>query len=97
VPVNGEGIGDKDERAKREQTLMRIGRKLQSLGQLLEQAPSHLVAKGYPSDPSINGNRPVLIDMDELRELFDAGSPTNVGELLHQYHDLLAHLRASND
>lgn len=86
-------IGDPDEKAKHEQSLMRVGRKLQSLGQLLEQAPSHLVAKGFPSDPLINGDRPVSIDMDAMRELFDTASPKNVGDQLRQYHELLRRLR----
>jgi hypothetical protein len=82
-----------EEKAKYEKTLMRMGRKLQSLGQLLEQAPSHLVAKGFSSDPSINGNRPVIIEMDELKALFDTTSPNNVGDTLREYHDLLRRLR----
>lgn len=82
------------ERERYEQSLMRVGRKLQSLGQLLEQAPAHLVAKGFPSDPSVNGNRPVQIDLDELRELFDPSSPRCVGPLLHSYHELLLKLRS---
>jgi hypothetical protein len=81
-----------DEKARYEQTLMRMGRKLQSLGQLLEQAPSHLVAKGFPSDPAINGNRPVIIDMDEMKALFDTASTKNVADTLREYHDLLRRL-----
>jgi hypothetical protein len=81
-----------DEKARYEQTLMRMGRKLQSLGQLLEQAPSHLVAKGFPSDPEINGNRPVIIDMDEMKALFDTASTKNVADTLREYHDLLRRL-----
>lgn len=72
---------------------MRVGRKLQSLGQLLEQAPSHLIAKGQAVDPDINGSRPAVIEMDELRALFDASSPQNVGDMLRAYHDLLRRLR----
>jgi hypothetical protein len=82
-----------DEKAKLEQTLMRMGRKLQSLGQLLEQAPSHLVAKGFPTDPAINGNRPAIIDMDELKAFFDTTAERNVGTTLSEYHDLLRRLR----
>jgi hypothetical protein len=82
-----------DEKAKHEQALMRVGRKLQSLGQLLEQAPSHLVTKGTPTDPVINGNRPVVIDMNEMRALFDPSAPRNIGDLLREYHDLLLRLR----
>lgn len=81
-----------EDKVKYEQTLMRMGRKLQSLGQLLEQAPSHLVAKGFPSDPAINGNRPVIIDMDEMKALFDTAAARNVGDTLREYHDLLRHL-----
>jgi hypothetical protein len=80
------------ERERYEQTLMRIGRKLQSLGQLLEQAPAHLVAKGYATDPSISGERPVQIDLDELRDIFDPGSPRCVGRVLESYHQLLVDL-----
>jgi len=85
-------MADAEDKAKYEQTLMRMGRKLQSLGQLLEQAPSHLVAKGFPTDPSINGNRPVIIDMDEMKALFDADAARNVGDTLREYHDLLRRL-----
>lgn len=74
---------------------MRVGRKLQSMGQLLEQAPSHLVAKGFPTDPSITGPRPLVIDMDEMRALFDPSSAKNVGEMLREYHELLQRLRGS--
>ncbi len=69
---------------------MRTGRKLQSLGQLLEQAPAHLVAKGFPSSEAVTGSRPAQIDLDELRELFDPGSAKCVGPLLQRYHELLA-------
>lgn len=86
--------GAAEDKAKYEQTLMRMGRKLQSLGQLLEQAPSHLVAKGFPTDPTINGNRPVIIDMDEIRSLFDTGAASNVGTTLREYHELLRRLKS---
>ena len=86
-------MDDAAERTRLEQSLMRVGRRLQSLGQLLEQAPSHLVAKGEAVDPEINGNRPAVIEMDELRALFDLDSPQNVGALLRAYHDLLRRLR----
>ncbi len=72
---------------------MRVGRRLQSLGQLLEQAPSHLVARGEVADPEINGNRPAVVEMDELRALFDPSAPQNVGALLRAYHDLLRRMR----
>jgi hypothetical protein len=81
------------ERQRYEQTLMRTGRKLQSLGQLLEQAPAHLVAKGYPANDAVTGGRPVLIDLDEMRELFDPTSSKCVGDVLKQYHELLARLK----
>jgi len=84
---------DLSERQRYEQTLMRTGRKLQSLGQLLEQAPAHLVAKGYPTEESVTGGRPVQIDLDEMRELFDPASPKCVGDVLRQYHELLARLK----
>jgi len=81
---------DLPERQRYEQTLMRMGRKLQSLGQLLEQAPAHLVAKGFPSDEAVTGSRPAQIDLDELRELFDPTSSKCVGPLLQRYHEVLA-------
>jgi hypothetical protein len=83
----------KDERERYEQMLMRIGRKLQSTGQLLEQAPARIVGKGFPIDPAVTGDRPVQIDLDELREWFDPDSPRNVGKLLREYHDVLARRR----
>jgi hypothetical protein len=83
-----------DARARYEQRLMRIGRRLQSLGQVLEQAPARIVAKGFPSDASITGDRPVVIEMDELRALFDASNEENVGILLREYHEVL---RAKGD
>jgi hypothetical protein len=87
---------EQTDRQRYEQTLMRTGRKLQSLGQLLEQAPAHLVAKGFASDESVTGNRPAQIDLDELRELFDPASPKCVGRLLQQYHELLAGRRETD-
>ena len=78
-----------DEKARYEQRLMRIGRRLQSLGQVLEQAPARIVAKGFPSDTSITGDRPVQIEMDELRALFDEANDENVGALLREYHAVL--------
>jgi hypothetical protein len=80
----------KGERERYEQMLMRVGRKLQSTGQLLEQAPARIVGKGFASDPAVTGDRPVQIDLDELKEWFDAASPRNVGKLLQEYHDILA-------
>jgi hypothetical protein len=83
-----------DARARYEQRLMRIGRRLQSLGQVLEQAPARIVAKGFPNDASVTGDRPVVIEMDELRALFDEANGENVGVLLREYHDVL---RANRD
>ncbi len=85
---------DLSERERLEQSLMRIGRKLQSLGQLLEQAPSHLVVKGDNANPEISGPRPVQIDLDEMRDLFNPDSSGGVGQVLRSYHDLLQKLRA---
>jgi hypothetical protein len=85
---------DLSERERHEQSLMRIGRKLQSLGQLLEQAPSHLVVKGDNADPAISGPRPVQIDLDEMRDLFNPDSPRGVGQVLRSYHELLQKLKA---
>jgi hypothetical protein len=84
---------DMSERERYEQSLMRIGRKLQSLGQLLEQAPSHLIIKGQTADPAIAGPRPVQIDLDEMRDLFSPESPKGVGQVLRGYHELLLRLR----
>jgi hypothetical protein len=81
------------ERERYEQALMRIGRKLQSIGQLLDQAPAHIVAKGYSADVSVTGGKPVQIDLDEMRALFDPTSPRCVGSLLQTYHELLLRLR----
>jgi len=82
------------EKQRYEQTLMRIGRRLQSLGQLLEQAPAHLVAKGFKSDPSITGPRPVEIDLDDMRDLFDRTSEKCVGPVLERYHEHLVRLKS---
>ena len=68
---------------------MRIGRKLQSIGQLLDQAPAHIMAKGFKADDGVTGGRPVVIDLDEMRELFDPHSPRCVGNVLAEYHELL--------
>jgi hypothetical protein len=73
-----------------EQALMRAGRRLQSLGQLLEQDPTRVVGKGFPIKPEVTGPRPLEVDLDDLRHLFDASSPQNVGRLLAEYQSLLA-------
>jgi hypothetical protein len=73
-----------------EQALMRAGRRLQSLGQLLEQDPKRVVAKGFAIQAEISGARPLAIDLDELRALFDPQAPHNVGRLLAEYQQLLA-------
>lgn len=78
------------DRRQYEQALMRIGRRLQSTGQLLEQDPTRLVAKGFPIEESITGPRPLQIDLDELRGFFDQDSDQNVGKLLQEYQALLA-------
>jgi len=75
---------------------MRTGRRLQSLGQLLEQDPHRVVGKGFDFDPRITGPRPLQIEMDELRALFDPQSPQNIGRLLAEYQQLLAHEQASS-
>jgi hypothetical protein len=79
-----------DERRRYEQALMRIGRRMQAIGQLLEQDPARLVGKGFSFDPAITGARPVEIDMDELRGWFDPSSARNVGQLLAEYQAELA-------
>jgi hypothetical protein len=73
-----------------EQTLTRIGRRLEALGQLLVQDPARVVGKGLGSDPTVTGQRPVEIDMNELRQLFDPAEPKNIGQLLSEYHAALA-------
>ncbi len=78
------------DRRQYEQALMRIGRRLQSTGQLLEQDPTRLAAKGYSFDESVTGARPLQIDLDELRGFFDPASAQNVGKLLQEYQALLA-------
>lgn len=72
---------------------MRVGRRLQSIGQLLEQAPARIVAKGFPRDEAVTGARPVEIDLAELRALFEESAPENVGALLHEYQEVLAKAR----
>jgi hypothetical protein len=78
------------DRRQYEQALMRAGRRLQSIGQLLEQDPTRVVAKGFPIQESVSGARPLQVDLDELRGYFDPASPQNVGRLLAEYHRLLA-------
>ena len=78
------------EKRQYEQALMRVGRRLQSLGQLLEQDPHRVVAKGFAFRPEITGQRPLEVDLDELRGFFDANAPQNVGRLLAEYQSLLA-------
>ena len=78
------------DRRQYEQALMRIGRRLQSTGQLLEQDPTRLVAKGYAIEESVTGARPLQIDLQELKGFFDEASAQNVGKLLQEYQALLA-------
>lgn len=78
------------DRRQYEQALMRIGRRLQSTGQLLEQDPTRLAAKGFAFDESVTGARPLQIDLDELRGFFDPSSAQNVGKLLQEYQALIA-------
>jgi len=79
-----------DERRRYEQQLMRIGRRLEAIGQLLVQDPSRMAGKGFDFNESVTGSRPVQIEMDELRNLFDRGTDGNVGSLLSEYHSVLA-------
>jgi hypothetical protein len=90
------GITDSERRREYEQALMRIGRRMQALGQLFEQNPAKLVAKGVEPDPQITGSHPVQIDMDELRALFDVDFPGNVRQLLTEYHALLGRLKGAD-
>jgi hypothetical protein len=80
-----------DERRRYEQQLMRIGRRLEAIGQLLVQDPSRMAGKGFDLNESVTGSRPVQIEMDELRDLFDRTATGNVGELLERYHRVLGH------
>ena len=85
----GEGTVSTEKR-QYEQALMRVGRRLQSLGQLLEQDPHRVVAKGFPFKTEVSGQRPLEVDLEELRGFFDASSAQNVGRLLSEYQSLLA-------
>jgi hypothetical protein len=87
------GTTDSERRREYEQALMRIGRRMQALGQLFEQNPARLVAKGVEPDPEITGSHPVQIEMDDLRAMFDVNAGGNVGQLLAQYHALLGRLK----
>ena len=78
------------DRRQYEQALMRAGRRLQSLGQLLEQDPTRVVGKGFPIKPEITGPRPLEVDLDDLRNLFDPATAQNIGRLLAEYQSLLA-------
>jgi hypothetical protein len=86
---SGEGTAFSDKR-QYEQALMRAGRRLQSLGQLLEQDPKRLVGKGYPFKPEVTGARPLEVDLEELRGFFDPDSMQNLGRLLSEYQSLIA-------
>lgn len=79
-----------EDRRQYEQALMRAGRRLQSLGQLLEQDPKRVVGKGFDFNPAVTGPRPLQIEMDELRALFDPQSPQNVARLLAEYQQMVA-------
>ena len=92
-----ESATDPERRREYEQTLMRIGRRMQALGQLFEQNPARLVAKGADADPEITGSHPIQIEMDDLRALFDTDTPGNVGQLLAEYHSLLGRLKGGAD
>lgn len=82
-----------EERREYEQALMHMGRRLQALGQLLEQGPTRIVGKGFESDTSVTGAKPVQIEMDEMRDIFDRACAGNVGRMLAEYHALLARER----
>jgi hypothetical protein len=91
---SGEQPSLADERRRYEQQLMRIGRRLEAIGQLLVQDPSRMAGKGFTFDESITGSRPVQIELDELRSLFDQAADRNVGKLLLEYHAVLARQKA---
>jgi hypothetical protein len=78
------------DRRQYEQALMRIGRRLQSTGQLLEQDPTRIAAKGFQFDATVTGARPLQIDLDELRSFFEPDSAQNIGKLLQEYQALIA-------
>jgi hypothetical protein len=79
-----------EQRRHYEQTLMRIGRRLEALGQLLVQDPARIVGKGFDFDARVTGERPVQIDLAELRKLFDSTASSNIGQLLAEYHAVVA-------
>lgn len=87
--MSEEALPVADQRRQYEQRLVRIGRRLEALGQLLVQDPARVVGKGLGFDTSITGQRPVQIDMDELRALFDPTAADNIGQLLSLYHETL--------
>jgi hypothetical protein len=83
------------EKRQYEQALMRAGRRLQSLGQLLEQDPTRVVAKGFPITTEVTGPRPLEVDMNELGGLFDAQASHNIGRLLAEYQQMIAREKAA--
>ena len=87
---SGQQASLSDERRRYEQQLMRIGRRLEAIGQLLVQDPARMVGRGFDFDSAVTGERPVQIEMVELRDLFDQATDGNVGKLLAEYHAVLA-------
>ena len=79
-----------EDRKQYERELMLTGRRLQSIGRLMEEDPQHLVGEGFDFDPAVTGPRPVKVDMDKVRAMFDPAEPQNVGRLLAEYQQLLA-------
>ena len=52
-----------------------------------------MVGKGFDFDDSMTGPRPVQIEMEELKGLFDQTADGNVGKILTEYHLVLAKQR----
>jgi len=69
-----------------EQQIRRIGRRLQAVGQLLDQNPRRLIppdCEGATAGPS-----GLLLDVAELHALLDPSNPNGVSQLLCRYHSL---------
>jgi hypothetical protein len=73
-----------------ERQLRRIGRRLQAVGQLLDQNPRKLITPDCENAPTGSRSRALLLDVTELRGFFDPSNPDGVSQLLCRYHTLTA-------